>query len=220
LIRAVLFDLDGTLYDRDDLVLQLARDQYREFRKQLGEVDEPEFVARLLELDAHGYGDRPRVYPTLAADFGLSDVAIQQMEARFWESYDRGGRPTDDTVEALTTLRDRGIKLGVVSNGRVHRQTAKLAALGIDRFFDVVLISDGEGVGKPDPRIFHRGVDRCGVVSSEAMYVGDNPQVDVAGARSAGLVPVWKRVPYWELSLQDVLVVDRLTEILPVCLPS
>ena len=98
------------------------------------------------------------------------------------------------------------------------RQSAKLNALGLSAFFDVVLISEAEGLKKPDRRLFQRALDQCGVDASETVFVGDHPEVDVAGARAAGLVAVWKRVPYWEMTVDDVLTVDRLTELLPVCL--
>jgi putative hydrolase of the HAD superfamily len=49
------------------------------------------------------------------------------------------------------------------------------------------------------------------------LFVGDHPEVDIAGARAAGLTAVWKRVPYWEMTCGDVLTIDALTELLPVC---
>ena len=85
-------------------------------------------------------------------------------------------------------------------------------------FFDVVLISEAEGVRKPDRAIFARALERCGVAPADAIFVGDHPEVDVAGARAAGMVPVWKRVPYWKMAFEDVLIVDTLSEILPTCL--
>jgi putative hydrolase of the HAD superfamily len=99
----------------------------------------------------------------------------------------------------------------------VERQNAKLTALGISTLFDVVLISEAEGIRKPDRAIFDMAVNRCGVSPTEAMFVGDHPEVDIAGAQAAGLVPVWKRVPYWQMTLENVLVIDALTELLPIC---
>lgn len=113
-------------------------------------------------------------------------------------------------------MRAAGKKLGVITNGETKWQTTKLEALGMASVFDVVLVSEAEGIRKPDAAIFVRALDRCGVAPVEAMFVGDHPDIDVVGARDAGLVPVWKRVPYWTLTLDDVLVVDRLSEILAV----
>ena len=217
MIRAVLFDLDGTLYDRDVLVRQIAEEQYGVFRRHLQDIDERRFVDRVIELDDHGYGSKPELYARIALDHCLDSDVARQLEGHFWEAYDRYCRPSEDTLTTLATLQDVGMKMGVITNGSVKRQDAKLRALGLSKFFDVVLISEAEGLRKPDPQIFRRAVERSGVSPSEAMFVGDHPEVDVAGARTAGLTPVWKRVPYWHLALDDVLVIDRLGDLLPAC---
>jgi putative hydrolase of the HAD superfamily len=105
----------------------------------------------------------------------------------------------------------------VITNGPTAWQTRKLDALGIASRFDTILISEAEGIQKPDPRIFARALDRCGVAASDAMFVGDHPHADIDGAVAAGLRPVWKRMPYWKVD-DDVLSIDALSEILPFCL--
>ena len=218
MIRAVLFDLDGTLYDRDELVRNLAKEQFMIFREDLGDIDERRFVQRLVDLDAHGYASKPARYEELATEWGLGRGVADRLERHFWQSYDRHCELSHDTSATLQTLRRHGKKLGVITNGPTESQEQKLETLGLASFFDVVLISEAEGLRKPDQMIFARALERCGVEPAEAMFVGDHPEVDVAGARAAGLVPVWKRVPYWEMTLEDVLIVDTLSEILPTCL--
>ena len=221
MIRAVLFDLDGTLYDRDELVRNLAKEQFMIFRENLGDIDERRFVQRLVDLDAHGYGSKPALpalHERLVTEWGLGADVADRLERHFWQSYDRHCELSNDTSATLQTLRKHGKKLGVITNGPTEPQEQKLQSLGLASFFDVVLISEAEGLRKPDRMIFARALERCGVEPAEAMFVGDHPEVDVAGARAAGLVPVWKRVPYWEMTLEDVLIVDTLSEILPTCL--
>ena len=90
------------------------------------------------------------------------------------------------TGEALARLRRRGLLLGVVSNsdGRVE---AALAAAGLRDCFDVVIDSRLAGVEKPEPRIFHLALDVLGVAPHDALYVGDVYEIDVVGARRAGM---------------------------------
>ena len=92
------------------------------------------------------------------------------------------------TIEALEQLAPR-YRLGVVSNanGTVR---ALMARLGLDRFFDVVVDSQEEGVQKPDPRLFRIGVERMRATPESTVYVGDIFTVDVLGARGAGLSAV------------------------------
>ncbi|MBX3027193.1 HAD family hydrolase [bacterium] len=95
----------------------------------------------------------------------------------------------DDTPAVLAALRDRGLRLAVVSNadGRV---AAALAASGIDRHFAAIVDSHVVGVEKPDPRIFHLALAACDVDPSEALFVGDIYEIDVVGARNAGMEAV------------------------------
>lgn len=93
------------------------------------------------------------------------------------------------TPEALARLRDAGVRLGVVSNGD-GRASAALEAAGLRDWFEVVVDSGTVGVEKPDPRIFHIALGQMGLAPDGVDYVGDLYEVDVLGARAAGLRPV------------------------------
>ncbi len=104
-------------------------------------------------------------------------------ELHLWSSVPAG------TAEALARLRAAGLRLGVVSNsdGRVEMA---LEAAGLRHYFDVVVDSALAGVEKPDPAIFLAALEALGVQADEALYVGDLYEVDVLGARSAGMEAV------------------------------
>lgn len=219
-IRAVFFDLDGTLYDRDQLVEKLIQEQFVAFQTELRNVDESWFVRRILDLDDHGHGDKAEVYRTVAEESGLSSEFSGRLLSHFWSSYTRHCEASEDTRLTLQKLRSHGKKLGIITNGRAKWQQQKLESLGIASLFDTVLISETEGVRKPDRAIFERALDRCGIAAAEAAFIGDNPEVDVAGARAAGLVAIWKYVPYWQMKVEGAITVRMLAEILPVCLKA
>lgn len=90
------------------------------------------------------------------------------------------------TQEALESLRSRGLVLGVVSNadGRVAEYLRSAGLLGL---LDFVVDSALVGVEKPDPRIFRIACERSGVEPARAVHVGDLYEIDVLGARAAGL---------------------------------
>ena len=93
------------------------------------------------------------------------------------------------THHALERLRKAGLRLGIVSNsdGRVDQA---LTAAGLRQYFDVVIDSSIFGSEKPDPAIFQAALDALGVAPEEALYVGDLYEVDVVGARAAGMEAV------------------------------
>jgi putative hydrolase of the HAD superfamily len=92
----------------------------------------------------------------------------------------------DRTGDALERLRAAGLALAVVSNSDGRVEDA-LRATGLRNYFHVVLDSAIVGMEKPDPRIFRAALDRLGVAPAEALYVGDLYEVDVVGARAAGM---------------------------------
>ena len=94
-----------------------------------------------------------------------------------------------DVVPALETLRARGLQLVVVSNanGTLRKH---LARIGLAADVDIVIDSCDEGVEKPDPRLFEIALTRAGARAETTIHVGDLYQVDVVGARAAGVRPV------------------------------
>jgi putative hydrolase of the HAD superfamily len=212
MIRAVLFDFDGTLYDRDLALRRMAEEQFARFRNELS-MDESTFVSRLLALDNHGHGRPKDMHHRLGEDLGFSHELADELEAFFRSNYPSHCHPPEDCIPLLKTLREGGIKLGIITNGPVSWQMRKIEKTGMAPFFDAILVSDAEGIQKPDPRIFARALERCGTTASESIFVGDHPEADIAGARNAGLIPVWKRKPYWQVP-DDVRRIDQLGEIL------
>jgi putative hydrolase of the HAD superfamily len=95
----------------------------------------------------------------------------------------------DDVRPVLHTLREAGIRLGVVSNFEEWLE-GLLERLGVRSFFDVRVISGVEGLEKPDPRIFRLAMERAGVEPAASVYVGDNPEFDVDPALALGMFPI------------------------------
>ena len=79
---------------------------------------------------------------------------------------------------------------------------------------DVVLISEREGVRKPDREIFARALRRLELQADESWYVGDHPDVDIRGAADAGLAAVWRLTPYWPEPVAPHLRINGIDELL------
>lgn len=216
MIKAVLFDLDGTLYDRDRLAVTLFDEQYAAFASELRGISRARFLRDVHAMDNHGHGVKETGYPALVQAWGLDAALAGRLFAYFWDKFDDHCRPDANTHDTLAALRRRGMKLGVITNGPGTLQRRKLAVLGLERAFDAVLVSDEEGVRKPDAEIFRRALARLEVMAEEAMFVGDHPVADVEGAHRAGLLAVWKAVPYWPAVVADAPAIGTLREILGI----
>jgi putative hydrolase of the HAD superfamily len=216
MVHAVLFDLDGTLFDRDATVGSVGAAQFDAFESQLGGIAKHDFVARLKELDDHGFVDKTRVYAILVAELRLPQALSTTLTSDFWDRYHRFCLPFADTLATLTALRSRGKKLALVTNGQRRVQEGTVDALGIGDLFDALLISEVEGVRKPDREMFWRAAARLGVEPAACCHVGDHPTVDVQGALNAGLGAIWKRTAYWPPPASPVPSIERLSEVLPL----
>ena len=212
-IRAFLFDLDGTLFNRDATVAGILAWQVRSFGNIITPEREAAFCNRVTVLDAHGHRDKREVYTTVAVELGFDAVVTEQLIASFWAEYPHHCHLDAGVVATLAELRRRGLRLGMVTNGVASVQSAAIDALAVREAVDTILISETEGIRKPDPSIFHRAAERLGVQPGECYFVGDHPAVDVARAEAAGLHAIWKRTPYW-MPAAPVLTIDALPELL------
>lgn len=216
MVKGVLFDLDGTLFDRDGAVRGLFAAQHGAFERELGGIERERFVARLLELDAHGHTDKRTAYGCLVRELGLDDALGDTLVEHFREIYPRFGVTFPDALPTLEALRARGIAIALVTNGRTDTQSAKVQRLGLEPLVDATLISEREGVRKPDRRIFELALKRIGVAAEQAWHVGDHPMADVAGAHAAGLTAIWRHVPYWPEPACQAFTIHELRELLPL----
>ena len=192
MIRAVLFDLDRTLVDRDTAILRLFRSQWLRVRAAVSsDRTEAAFVARLLALDNRGYANKTEMYERIVQEFMLPPDLARDLEHEFRENYGRSVETFPDTLATLSSLRSKGYVLGIITNGTARVQQAKIDGTGLQAFMSAVLISETEGIKKPHLEIFQRALQRLGVAPHEAIFVGDNLVADVQGAKSAGMKAVW-----------------------------
>lgn len=82
----------------------------------------------------------------------------------------------------------------------------------IEKYFDVILVSEWEGIKKPDPRIFNKALNILNVQANEAIFVGDHPENDVLAAKKVGMKGIWKKDLHWRNAEAD-LIVDDLGEL-------
>jgi putative hydrolase of the HAD superfamily len=95
-------------------------------------------------------------------------------------------RPFPEVPDALRRARAAGARLVVVSNWDVSLHDV-LSDTGLTPLLDGVVTSAEIGIGKPAPVIFRRGLELAGVAAGDALHVGDDAELDVAGARAAGI---------------------------------
>lgn len=218
-IRAVLFDLDGTLLDRDSSLVLFVRDQYDRF-KEFHVVEKENFVQRFIELDNYGYVWKDKVYQQLIDEFSIQNVDCASLLNDYISNFQKHCVAFPNLLSMLTQIKQHDIKLALVSNGFGQFQYDNFKALHIEHLFDEVLISEWEGLRKPDPAIFNRALNKLGVPAENALFVGDHPDNDIRASRDVGIKTVWKRNQHFETVVEADAVIDDLGELTNIVLPN
>ena len=213
IMNAVLFDLDGTLLDRDASLHQFVAAQYQRFQTYLHHVPVNKYVSRFIELDCRGHVWKDKVYKELVNEYSISGLSWSQLLEDYEIHFMQHCVPFPRLFSMLTTLQEHEYSLGIITNGRGTFQTRAIQGLGIGHYFDTILVSETEGIKKPDIRIFQRALDKMGVEANASVFVGDHPQTDIEGAKNAGMRTIWKKDLYWPVSFEADVTIDDLAEI-------
>jgi putative hydrolase of the HAD superfamily len=184
-IRAVLFDLDDTLYDQQAW-LAGAWQAVAMAAAAFG-VAPAELAAVLREIAAEG-SDRGRIIDRALERVGWAGVPVGPLVQAFRSHAPQRLPAYPGVPAALARLRAR-CPVGLVTDGDPGIQRAKLRALGLCDAFDVVVLSDefGRQHRKPHPAPFQAALAALAVDPREALFVGDRPDKDVAGAAAADM---------------------------------
>ncbi|WP_367140711.1 MULTISPECIES: HAD family hydrolase [Streptomyces] len=209
--RLALFDLDGTLIDR---------------QTAFGDAVTALCQAHALTPDADQWLRTELADRANAADFTrLRDVFDLEVSAtQLWQEYVDfmaaaiTCRP--EVLEGLDRLRAAAWTIGVVTNGASDIQRAKLAATGLADLLDGVAVSGDVDNRKPDRRIFELAASRCGVSLADGGWmIGDNPAGDIGGGHQAGLHTICLRGRPWPDGLPAAHhVVDDVTDAIAILL--
>jgi putative hydrolase of the HAD superfamily len=209
--RLALFDLDGTLTDRQSALSDALTCLCR---------------SRALSPDAEQWlrtalADRATVsdFARLREAFGL-----EASTADLWQEYvdlmAAAVTCRPEVLEGLARLRAAAWTIGVITNGAGDIQRAKLAGTGLASLADGVAASGDLEIRKPDLRLFELAATRCGVSLADGGWmVGDNPAGDVGGGHRAGLRTIWLRGRLWPDGLPAAHhVVDDVTDAIAILL--
>lgn len=189
-VRAVFLDVDDTLVDYQHAATTA-------FHEALGpDADYGLFVGldhyeRFLQGDLDFQQARDERMTAFLRASGRPDDDAVELEARRYALLSNHYVLFDDALPCLAALRERGMRIGLITNNEAAHQRAKIASVGLDRLVDAIVISGELRIAKPDVRIFAHACAQLEVAPHEALHIGDNPYADALGALDAGLRAAW-----------------------------
>jgi putative hydrolase of the HAD superfamily len=206
-LEAVLFDLDDTLHDDTQTYRRAARDVAEMVAAERGvdvervrsayvrQADEFWVNLTAAGLRTNLSGLRARMWEAALRESGIEDA---DLAARCGVAYNEARKkylaPWPGAIALLATLRAKGMKLGMITNGFAETHREKIELLQVGPAFDEIFIADEVGMLKPDPRLFEHACRALEVRPEAAAMVGDRYYRDVTGARDAGLFTVYLQI--------------------------
>ena len=221
-IRAILFDLDDTLFDHRRsaraALLQVHRvhapgfdfDAFERHHARYLEEMHLEVLAGRVGLDDARRERFRRVFAALGV--ALAADVVDAVASAYRDGYMTSRRALDGAPELLAVLKPAA-RIAIVTNNLLDEQQDKLRYCGLAPFVDVLVASEDVGVSKPARGIFEIALARAGVPAESAVMVGDSWANDIQGARRAGIAAVWfnpERLPQPSTE-QGVTEIDSLT---------
>lgn len=197
--KAILFDLDDTLWPIAPAILQAEESVYAWLREHAPRVAERFTIETLRQARLDLLARQPEYHLDLGKlrraglvaafeaageDAGEDGARIEGAMARYFAARN-AVVPYDDVLPGLARLQDM-LLVGSISNGNADLQT-----IGLSHHFKVSVAAHQLGVAKPDAAIFLAACRELGVAPEDAVYVGDDVLLDVQGAQKAGLRAVW-----------------------------
>lgn len=239
-ITAVIFDLDDTLIDWSGQEIHGSAIGYRHLRHVYAYLvaqghpmpAQDDFLDCFGQVLIHSWREAKITWSGVSLaevmvrtlqESGL-DVSQINMDALLraynWQPVP-GVRPYPDTHATLQALRQNGYKIGLITNAMqpMWMRDLELEVYGLLEYLDARITSGDTGYMKPHPAIYHRMLDMLDITPAQAVFVGDRPENDIAGANAAGLISVLINPPHLQYELngaQPDYTITSLSELLPI----
>ncbi len=187
-IRAVLFDFDDTLQNRPAAFRRFGDYFLTKYMPHLqGAAFEAAFDT-MKALNNSGYVDYIEFFTAMPKAVGVENPPAADVLFREYQRvFPHFVQLFEGSIETIRVLRERGYRVGIVTNGPCVQQHRKLDVSGLRPLLDTVLVSSEEGVAKPNAELFKRAAARLGLSPAQCVFVGDHPVNDIDGAVSSGM---------------------------------
>lgn len=218
-IHAIIFDLDNTLVNRKQAFEVYSEKLVDKFLNEMNQAERRKTIEFIRVEDRDGYRSKRELYQELKEKLSWKrETSVDELIEFWFSEFSNCTVLMENAVDVLESIKDRGYKLGLITNGSIHSQNAKIDKVGIREYFDCIVVSDEVGIKKPDARIFQMVVNDLGVSATNTWYVGDHPVNDYKGARDAGLNAIWfEGFQEWGLSEEKPeFSIKRLNELFTI----
>lgn len=209
MIKAIIFDLDNTLIDRQKAFKEMLERKFHILFDDEALIQK--MINDILKWDNNGTVERIDVFKKWAEVYHITKISPEQLDKEWSNESGSVAFLFDDVRDTLKELKKK-YKIAVLTNGNASSQRRKLNTINIYDLLDYSLVSSEYGVRKPDKKIFEYTAKQLDLKTEECSYVGDNYKIDILGSRNAGMLPVF--ISRNNEIHEDVLCIQTINELL------
>ena len=193
MIKAVIFDFDGTMSNRQANAYGVFEEYLKPYFKDMSDIEFEAVLQDMMTDDCNGTTKIPFRLAPFVHKYGeyLPDDFVEVFTQWYIDFMWKHSVLKPEALDVLTRLKNEGYKVALLSNGGSKSQHDKINAVDLPRHFDEVIVTGDYDCSKPDPRIYEIMADKLGVKCEECIYIGDTFSTDILGAIRANMVPVW-----------------------------
>ena len=198
--KAVLFDVDGTLFDRNAAQKMVLEQIVKRLPHIFGDCEMGSIIEAFMESDRIATEDFESGAPSEGLREARSRQFLRLLDIRedcadiitdiYVRDYPKVNASMAGAVPLVKELSKR-FEVGVVSNGLPDVQYQKLETMGLRDLLSCIVLSEEIGIRKPDPRIFYRAANLLRRQPPDCLYIGDSYKNDIVGAKAAGMLACW-----------------------------
>lgn len=211
MIKAIIFDLDNTLIDRQRAFKEMLIRKFTSLFNDEKLVND--MVKDVIEWDKNGTVERIVVFKKWAEKYNVTSITPEQLDKEWSNESGTVAFLYEDVKDTLIKLKEK-YKLAILTNGNAFSQRRKLNTINIYDLLDYSLVSSEYIVKKPDKQIFEYTAKQLGLETHECIYVGDNYNIDILGSRNAGMTPIY--VSRNDEIHEDVKSIKEIKELLDI----
>ncbi len=199
-LRAILFDVDDTLFSTTTFATKARRNAVRAMLRAGLKMEEEAVYSELQEVirefssNYNQHFNKLLMRLPLAAQVGTNPALIVASGvAAYHDTKFRDLLPFEDAIPFLKAVRSAGLITGVVTHGLTAKQAEKIVRLGLLPYLNpnAIFISDQLGIAKPNAKLYQAALRAIGVAPEETMHVGDSLSHDIAPPKSLGMHTAW-----------------------------
>ncbi len=230
--KVILFDLDDTLVCFDGVVKKAWQETCDLFAPKLGNITATELFNAIRKVGHWYWSDasrhregrlnleetRRKNVKHALINLGINHEELAYELADYYSQLQESMIYLfDDALPTLQQLKNKNIKLGLVTNGNAQMQKRKIKRFNLEPYFDAFFIEGELGFGKPDLRVYQLALKQLKVKAHDAWMIGDNMEWDVHAPQKIGIMGIWKQNDYADPEESDIKpdrIIKQLSELL------